>query len=258
MDTEQTSAGEGTRLRLVHVAAAVLLAAAGSLLLPEISLDTGFADAVVQLTDTGTWPQLAAIVLIMFIVLTVRPENDRRGRIREAVALAVILPVALAGNGLVNEHVVKPAFGVPRPNIVELADGGVLGPEFPDAESFYAVGDKQARREVLRTRLTPQTTPYLTETVRAQWVYETGYSFPSGHTTASVTFAILLAAFGLQWLRNYRRILAVYLIPIWAITVVYSRVLLQVHRPLDVIAGTFVGIFWGSLAFAALQWSIDR
>ena len=229
-----------------------------SFLLPDIALDTTFADMVVRLTDTGTWPLLAVIALMMVLALTLRPEYEARRRVQEALALALILPIALAGNGLLNEHVVKPAFGVPRPNIVELAENGVLGPEILDAESFYATGDKQARRDVLDDRLTPESTPYLSPTVRAHWIHETGYSFPSGHATASVTFAILMAAVGLRWLGGWRRTVAVYAIPLWAIAVVYSRPLLGVHRPIDVIAGTLAGFLWGILSFAIVWRVVER
>lgn len=241
------------RVRLGHVLAVVGFAALLTPLLPEIALDTSLADAVVQVTDTGTWPQLGIIALVVVLVLSVRPEPEPRRRAREAVVLALTLPIALAGNGLLNEHVVKPAFGIPRPNIVTLAEDGVLGPDIPDAETFYAVGDKQARRDLLGDRLTPTTTPDLSERVRAHWIHETGYSFPSGHTSASVTFAILIAALGLRWLHGWRRIAAVYVIPVWAIVVVYSRPLLEVHRAVDVIAGTLVGFLWGVLAFAIVQ-----
>jgi phosphatidylglycerophosphatase B len=246
------------RLRLEHVIGLILLAALLTPLLPRISLDTAFADAVVRVTDTGTWPLLAIIALVVVAALTIRPESLARRRTREAVVLAVTLPIALAGNGLMNEHLVKPAFGIPRPNIVSLAEDGVLGPDIPDAETFYAVGDKQDRRDALETLLTPVTTPFLSESIRAHWIHETGYSFPSGHATASVTFAVFIAALGLQWLDGWRRAIAVYVIPVWAITVVYSRPLLEVHTAADVVAGTVAGFLWGVLAFVVVRRAVEN
>jgi membrane-associated phospholipid phosphatase len=67
-----------------------------------------------------------------------------------------------------------------------------------------------------------------------------------------------MAALGLQWLSGWRRVLTVYVLPLWAVAVVSSRVLLQVHRPVDVIAGTLVGFLWGILAFAVVGWSVAR
>lgn len=249
---------ETTPSRIRHIAAAVLVAAVATLALPDIALDSGFADAVVRLTDTGTWPLMAPFTVIVALILTLRPEPRPSHRTREAVAVVLILPIALAGNALLNEHVVKPAFGAPRPNIGTLAEDGVLGPDIPDADSFYAMGNKQARRDLLHGRLTAATTPHLSPKVRAHWIHETGYSFPSGHATASVTFAILMAAAGLRWWAGWRRLIAIYALPAWAVAVVWSRPLLGVHTPIDVIAGTITGFLWGIASFTVVRRIVER
>lgn len=218
-------------------------------LLPRISLDTAFADAVVRLTDTASWRQLTPIAVFVVILLVVRPGLPNRRRAREAVGLSLVMLLALAGNALLNEDIVKPAFGVPRPNIVHLAESGVLGPDLPDATAFYAGGDKETRRVVLGDRLTEQTTPQLSNLVRAHWIHETGYSFPSGHTTAAVTFAVLLAAIGWHWLSGWRRGVMLFLLPLWALAVAASRTLLEVHTGWDVVGGAVAGFVWGGVAF---------
>ncbi len=218
-------------------------------LLPRISLDTWFADAVVRLTDTASWTQMPLIAVAAIVVLAARPGLPARRRLREAGAMALVMVVALAGNGRLNEHVVKPAFAIERPNIVTLAETRVLGSDFPDAETFYAVGDKEARRSVLRKLLTEESTPQLSSLVRAHWVHETGYSFPSGHTTAAVTFAVLLAFIGSSWLSGWRRVATLYLTPVWALGIAASRTLLEVHTAWDVIAGAVAGLVWGWLAY---------
>ena len=157
--------------------------------LPEIDLDSVPADVIVRITDTGAWPQLTLLVVALTIVLVTRPGSDGKSRALETTLVLGVMLVALAGNGLLNEHVVKPAFGVPRPNIVELADDGLLGDEISDAASFYSVGDKGARREVLAERFAVLPDLGLSELVEAHWIHETGFSFPSGHSTAAVTLA---------------------------------------------------------------------
>ena len=169
-------------------------------LLPRIALDNVIADAVVRLTDTASWTQLTPISIGVIVILVARRGIPLTRRRREAISLSLVMLVTLAGSALLNEHLVKPAFGVPRPNIVQLAETGVLGADLPDAAAFYATGDKEERREVLGDKLTEQTTPQLSSLVRAHWIHETGYSFPSGHTTAAVTFAVLLVAIGASWL----------------------------------------------------------
>ena len=231
------------------VLGSLLLGVLLSPLLPRMALDTAFADAVVRLTDTASWRQLTPIAVASIAFLVIRPGLSRRGRTRETLALSLVMLVALAGNARLNEHVVKPAFGVPRPNIVHLTESGQLGPDLPDAAAFYATGDKQTRREVLSERLPEQTTPPLSSLVRAHWIHETGYSFPSGHTTAAVTFAVLLAAVGTHWLTGWRRPVALYGLPVWALAVAVSRTLLEVHTAWDVIAGAIAGFAWGGLAY---------
>ncbi len=150
-------------------------------LLPRIALDTVLADIVVRLTDTASWTQLTAITVLVVVLIAARRGISRSRRTREAISLSVVMLIALAGNAQLNEHVVKPTFAVPRPNIVHLAETGVLGPELPDAAAFYATGDKGARRSVLGELLTEDSTPQLSQLVRAHWIHETGDSFPSGH-----------------------------------------------------------------------------
>ena len=229
-----------------------------SLALPTIALNTSFADMVVRITDTASWTQLPVLGAVAVVVVVSRPSLSRHRRATEALAITVTLLVILVGNGLLNEHIVKPWLGVARPNIVEQADSGALGAEFPDADSLYAAGNKEERRVILGEKLTAAQTPYLSTTVRAHWIHETGYSFPSGHSTAAMTFAATLAAIGSTWLGGWRRFTMTVIVPIWALAVVYSRVLLEVHRPIDVIAGTTIGFAWGLLAFSIIRTLSDR
>ena len=240
--------------RLIPLFIGFVILAVLTPLLPEISLDSAIADMVVRITDTGTWPQLVLVVAALTVVLVTRPGLEpRRGWIEASLVLGVML-VALAGNGLLNEHVVKPAFGVPRPNIAELAGAGLLGDDIPDGDSFYSLGGKGARRDVLAERFALVPELGLSELVEAHWIHETGFSFPSGHSTAAVTLATFFAALGVWWLSGWRRQLAIFVIPLWAVLVVYSRPLLEVHTAVDVLAGAAAGVGWG----LAAAWVVNR
>jgi len=64
------------------------------------------------------------------------------------------------------------------------------------------------------------------------------YSFPSGHTAAG--FAVALAMFGaVPWLAPVLIVVAV--------IIGYARMYLGVHYPVDVLAGTFIGVIVGSI-----------
>jgi phosphatidylglycerophosphatase B len=237
------------RNRLALVLGAILIAVLFSPWLPDLALNTGPADIVVVVTDTAAWPQLGLLGIAVVVAVISREGIKNRRRRGEASAFGLVLLVFLAGNAALNEYAVKPTVGIPRPNIEALAEGGVLGPGLPDAEAFYAIGNKAARREVLGEQLTPQTTPDLSDRVRTHWIHETGYSFPSGHSTAAGTLSAILAATGVAWLGGWRRNLALMVVPMWAVAVAYSRVLLDVHTAADVIVGMAAGLLWGALAF---------
>lgn len=73
-------------------------------------------------------------------------------------------------------------------------------------------------------------------------IEETGYSFPSGHTTNNVAFYGLLIylvckTIKIKWLRN-----VLYLIfSLIIVTIAFSRIYLRVHYPSDVLAGFGLG-----------------
>ena len=240
-----------TALSLGLVLAWVLL----SFLIPAIALDSEAANLAVRVSDSADWGQLPLWSALALTVIISRPGLRPRRRVVEFVAIALAMLVALAGNALLNEHVVKPMFAVPRPNIVALTEARALGASIDEPADFYARGDKQARSELLRARLARVKEPALSPAVREHWISEPGYSFPSGHSTAAMTFASLLVALGFWWGQGsgWRHILSNTVVPVWAVCVVYSRVLLGVHTGVDVTAGTLVGFAWGLGAFAFVR-----
>ena len=254
-DTTQ-SAPAGSSVRLAVLLATLFAASLLGWALPAIPLDTTFSSIVVRITDTASFPLALVLSVGLMAMIVTRPGLDPHRRRAETGVLAMVLLVAVVGNAALNEYGVKPLIGVPRPNIEALAEAGDLGADIPTADAFYALGNKQARRTVLRERLTPDRTPELGDLVRSHWIHETGYSFPSGHATLAVTLASLLAAIGTAWLAGWRKLVAVAAVPLWAVIVVYSRILLEVHRPIDVAAGTVAGIVWGYLAYRVAERAI--
>lgn len=72
-------------------------------------------------------------------------------------------------------------------------------------------------------------------------------SFPSGHTSTAFTFALLLAFL-------VRRRFAIFVFPMLAFMVGYSRVYLAQHFVTDVLAGTIIGIVSSYFAIVIHDW----
>ncbi|KIG13677.1 Phosphatidylglycerophosphatase B [Enhygromyxa salina] len=243
--------------RLAWVLVPTYLLVLLSFALPTIPLDGSFAALVLRVADSATWEQLPLLCMATLILLTSRPGPNMRKRVIETGFILAAMVAALAGNALLNESVVKPAFHVPRPNIVALTQHHALEPAVAEPHDFYALGDKQARRDYLAPRLAALEQPALGPKVRAHWIHETGYSFPSGHATASMTFATLTLALGMAWLHGWRQWITAAM-PVWALGVVYSRPLLQVHTPTDVSVGALLGIGWGLGTFVLVRWLVEH
>jgi phosphatidylglycerophosphatase B len=239
------------RLVLFVVPAALLLP--GSFLLPKLPLDGSLAQFVYWLSESGGKPGIPVVAAVLLTVLLTRPGFAAAPRVREAIVLVVSLGLVVGLAAVLNEHVVKPGFAVPRPNIKTMAERDVLGTT-PDA--FYALGDKDARRLYLAERVkTPEfVTAYrLHPAVLGHWVHETGFSFPSGHSLASMTFATYFLALAL-WLLKGPRAWIFFALPTWGVLVCYSRVLLTVHSPTDVSVGGGEGVLIGVAGFVLARW----
>ena len=77
----------------------------------------------------------------------------------------------------------------------------------------------------------------------------TGYSFPSGHSTASTTYLG-----GASWLYRDHKVLRNCLLTL-LVLVLFSRNYLGVHTPQDVLVGTATGVLCVFLGIKLLHWA---
>lgn len=71
-------------------------------------------------------------------------------------------------------------------------------------------------------------------------VWESGYSFPSGHATLSFTLAFMIIYIIFKYFFNHRKYVNYLYSALFlsiATTVSFSRIILNVHRPIDIIGG---------------------
>ncbi len=218
---------------------------------PQIDLTGRFAKALFWITESGGKYGVPWVLLAATLLLVAMARFTNRERIREAILILLVAGVVLGICAQLNEHVIKPAIGIPRPYLVELArdptDKPLLG---MTAQEFYALPSKAERSAYLK-RVLPDNLPLSVE-IREHWIAETGYSFPSGHSFASMMLATFFMAVARRELIGLK-LAMFFLMPVWATAVCLSRSLLRVHTPTDIGAGACEGIIVALLAYILLE-----
>ena len=193
------------------------------------------------------------IGVLMLVLLITRHGMSGARRTLEAALIVIVVAIFAGGGAALNEHGVKEALKIPRPNIVYLAGADGAGPLGMSPEEFYGKGDKEARGELLRKTLETEPPPVkLGPAIRDHWVEETGYSFPSGHAFAAMFFATFFLSVGVSYISTPQRRLFYLLLP-WALAVCYSRLTLRVHTPTDITVGGLEGLVLGFGAFLLVR-----
>ncbi len=245
---ETPSGGSGPALRPLHMVAVLVLTWAGVLgafMLPQVRGDGVLAEVAYWVSFSGKEALVLVAALGTGLVISGAKLCERRSTLIWGLVGMLAAAFVVGGGALFNEVALKRTLAVPRPFVKRLAAEGHLG---MSAQEFYALGDKEARREHLRQVLTPAVTPDLSERLRAHWVVETGYSFPSGHSYAATSCAALYLAWGLfLGVAGWRRVALGLFLP-WGLAVCYSRPMLGVHSPLDVTVGCALGFLFGGAA----------
>ena len=222
---------------------------------PSVDLDSDLALAAWALAESGQTRGVTVMTMVLIVVLVARPGPSARRRTVEFAVLACVSLIALYGGKLANDHLVKPAIGVARPNIVELSERDLLG---MDVHAFYELPEAE-RSEHLASISSGSGFGAITMSpeVRDHWVKETAFARPSGHSLAAMTLATYYVALAMTALAGWRRVLFVLLVP-WATAVCLSRAVLRVHWPLDIVIGGFAGIVLGAAAYVTTCALLDR
>jgi len=214
---------------------------------------------VYGLTESGG-SRFAPLVLLAALAAWATDRNVARSRRRKEALIALfLLAIALPTLALFNEFVLKPAVAAPRPSHLRLVAAGII----PDVDAFYRL-DARERQHWLHARLSEPTTAEaiagldLHPVVLGHWAHEIGFTFPSTHALNAFVAAVLLLGGALALPTTRRRRVAGMML-VWAIAVSLSRVLLLVHRPLDVTAGAAAGAVLGAvLLLPWRKWSRDQ
>ena len=89
----------------------------------------------------------------------------------------------------------------------------------------------------------------------AGFALESGYSFPSGHSSGSMALYGMLGYLGLRMLAPRWRVPSVMAAAAVVVTVSCSRIFLRAHFPSDVLAGLCSGGAWLAICIASLEYA---
>ena len=176
------------------------------------------------ITQTSGIPFALISTLALFALLYLA---HRRG---EGRALLLVVLISL-GATQIGKSLLKPLIGEARPYVV------VLTKDDPARIRDFYAAKRSIRADAVRAyyaKSDAQTPPYLI----AHRAKETGYSFPSGHSTFAASWALLFA--GIIGFANRRRCLISGAVIAWAMLVMASRVWLGMHYPIDLAGGVLL------------------
>lgn len=176
------------------------------------------------ITQTSGIPFALISTLALFALLYLA---HRRG---EGRALLLVVLISL-GATQIGKSLLKPLIGEARPYVV------VLTKDDPARiHDFYAV-KRSVRADAVRAYYAKTASPAPSHLI-AHRAKETGYSFPSGHSTFAASWALLFA--GIIGFANRRRCLISGAVIAWAMLVMASRVWLGMHYPIDLAGGVLL------------------
>jgi phosphatidylglycerophosphatase B len=225
---------------------------------PYFDLTQTFAQLAYWLSQSGGKFGAPIVAVLMLTLLVTRGGITFQRRWKESGVVVLIAAICAGGGAALNEHIVKAQLKIPRPNIIWLAGENGTGPLGMTPDAFYAIGNKAARRKPLRNVLTKVPGPVrLSAAIEAHWIEETGYSFPSGHAFTAMFFATFLLMIAATYLTTKRLWMFYALLP-WALAVCYSRPILRVHTPTDIMLGGLQGLVVGFVAWVVARALIRR
>ena len=194
------------------------------------------------LSESGGIYGTAALIVIISIGVAVTGSDIGR-KLVFFFGTLIFLGVLLGSLAYFNEHLIKPAVKAVRPSHLYLANTGAV-----DLEALYNTQDDKERMALLRRSVEDagDKLSHIHPAILKHWVFESGYSFPSGHSQNAFMLAILAAAILRERIRKGTSV--VLMVPVlWAVMVCLSRVAIGIHTSYDVVAGAAAGLIIASI-----------
>jgi membrane-associated phospholipid phosphatase len=138
----------------------------------------------------------------------------------------------------VTEYSLKDLFKKPRPSQNYFFEKGYLGIN----ESVFFSMPLDQRKKYFEEKINPSDSQLtdIYSPILKQWIYESGFSFPSGHALTSFFFGTILS-FLIFRTEVFKNKYLCFLPLVWSVIVSISRIVTGLHYPSDVTAGSIIG-----------------
>lgn len=199
------------------------------------------------ITETGSVLIAIAIILTIFIYLLVlfKKRRQKYKSIYLFIGMIVLIQVSMS---VVSQFYAKNFFRYQRPSQLYFEQRGFIE---SGNQGFFTM-PLEEKRKYLQKKVdnNKDSADQIYPPILESWIYESGYSFPSGHSQTSFFLGIIIALIIFKQSENKFNCL----IPLlWASLVGISRVVTGFHYPVDVIAGAGLGLLSG-LIVISLKW----
>ncbi|OCG24958.1 hypothetical protein A9G22_03250 [Gilliamella sp. App2-1] len=193
------------------------------------------------ITETASFPWAIITSTILFLVFCLLLPKKTKKRI----ILLWLLLVSAILSGQIIKNLIKSQTAESRPYVLWMAT------EFNISDQQFYSKSQSERKEIIRQLF--NNSPTIPSWLSNHWQNETGYAFPSGHTLLAVTWAFL----ALTLLKCEQHYIIVSFTIIWSILIEISRLLLGMHKPIDLIASVLIAwVISLIFCFYARKWHI--
>lgn len=173
-------------------------------------------------TVSNPWGIITAIIFSLWLIYL------SRSSVKSVIVLFFVMnSVIIIGQGI--NILLKHEIKAPRPYVVWLKSNFNL-----DEQQFYQLS-KEERRIIVKKLVGDNLS--LPAWQLTHWEKQVGSSLPSGHTLFAASWALL--TIGLLGMRAHKKWVA-WIILLWAIAVLLSRLLLGMHWPGDIISAVII------------------
>ncbi|MDO4434510.1 MAG: phosphatase PAP2 family protein [Alysiella sp.] len=199
--------------------------------------------ALITLTYTASFPYAITTSLILTVLLCFVCRHKYQWQV---IALLCILSLGITQFA---KSSIKQMIQAPRPYVVAMQDKGIITFFGYEHDAFYTLPKNTQHTlitEFLKAESLNDTSRF--KAIQTNLQSELGYAFPSGHSIFATSWLLLFAGLLGKWGR--RTLLP--LITLWAAIMLYSRVRLGMHYPIDLLVSILLSWIWHAFSFAQI------